>query len=305
MDVNCKVCGKEFTSKGLHTHIIKAHDLTPHAYYETYYPRYDKLTGEQISYTDYHSYFDTDFSSKDNMTKWLKTSKPEDAKAYMLGVLKKRIDDKELKYAPSFVELETTEMMPPYKAYVYFFGSFTKACELIGVEPLFRDDVELPSITLGNPKMLIDTREQQPLEFKNSVVQKLSIGDYTFAGEDYSYTYVDRKSEGDFKSTVTVGTDRFLREIDRVNTLDSYLYIVVESSIKDIQLNNNMAAHKSNMKYVWASMRRIQHHLPRKAQFVFTGSRKKSELIIPYLLKYGKTLWSTDVQYILTKKGII
>lgn len=305
MTSQCKICGKEFSSKGFHTHLVKSHDIIPFTYYERYYPRYDKLTGEALSYTDYQSYFESDFISKENLSKWLRNSPLEEVKSYMLTALKRRITEKELKFAPSFIELETTEMMPPYKAYVHFFGSYTKACKEIGVEPLLNDEVELPSVTLGSPIILIDTREQQPLEFKNSKSQKLSFGDYTFSGDDYSYTYVDRKSEGDFKSTVTMGHDRFLREVARASALDSYIYVVVESSVVDIEKNNYTGAHQANMKYVWASMRRIQHECPRKVQFIFTGSRKSSQRIIPYLLKYGKALWNADVQYILNKKGII
>jgi hypothetical protein len=305
MEKVCKICGKEFSERGLHGHLVKAHDLTANIYYETHYPRCDKLTAEPIPYTDYQSYFDSDFVSKKNLISWLKSADPKDAREYMLKVLKKRVEEKELKFAPSFVEIETTEMMPPYRAYIHFFGSYLNACKEIGIEPLLNDRKNVAGLVSANPIILIDSREQQPLSFKRSRPQKLAFGDYTLAGEDYSYTYVDRKSESDFKSTVTVSYERFLKEIGRAVNMDCYIFVVVESSLRDIELNNPRAAYKANMKYVWASMRRVQHSYPRKVQFIFTGSRENSERIIPYLLRYGKTLWDVDVQYLLKEKGII
>ena len=139
-------------------------------------------------------------------------------------ILKKRVEDKELKFAPSLVEVETTEMMPPYRAYCHFFGSYEKACKEIGIEPLLYDRKKVVGLDPAKPIVLIDSREQQPLSFKRSKSQKLAFGDYTLAGEDYTYTYADRKSEGDFKSTVTVGYERFLKEIGRAVNMDCYIY---------------------------------------------------------------------------------
>ncbi len=300
----CKICGKQFTERGLHGHIIKTHNLPVPEYYETYVPKLDKLTGAKISYIDYHSYIDAQFQNRQNEKDWLKSASIDEAKDYLAKVLRQRIELKKLKFAPSFVEFETSEM-PPYKAYVHFFGSYENACESIGVEPLLRDRKEVSALKSHTPEVLIDSREQRPLKFKRQKDQKLAFGDYTLSGDDYTYTYVDRKSGEDFKGTVTMHQERFLRELQKAVDMDCYLYIVIEESIAKIELLNKMAAYHNNMNYVWSSMRKIQHIHPRKCQFVFTGSREKSELIIPYLLRYGKELWDTDVQYLLTVKGAI
>ncbi len=305
MHTVCKICGKEFTERGLHSHILKAHNRHADAYYEEFYPRADRLTGEKIPYTDYWDYQESEFVSRENMIGWLKSAVPEEAKKYLLKVLKLRIDEKKLQYGPSYIELETLAMMPPYRAYVHFFGSYLAACKELGVEPLLNDRKNVEELKPAKVQILIDTREQQPLEFANSKEYKLAVGDYTLGGEDYNYTFVDRKAEGDFKSTVTMNQDRFVRELQKAVDLDSYIYVVVESDIKQVEENNLTGAHKSNMKYVWASMRRIQHMFPRKVQFVFTGSRENSQKIIPYLLRYGNKLWTTDIQYLLNVKGIV
>lgn len=300
----CKICSKEFTERGLHGHIIKTHDKPVSDYYEEFWPKFDKLTREKIPYEDYHSYLDAEFLSRDNERTWLKRAMKEEAKIHLLKVLLHRMESKQLKFAPSFVEFETSDL-PPYKAYVYFFGSYANACKELGVEPLLQDRKEVPALAPKLVEVLVDSREQQPLNFKKSKGQKLAFGDYTLAGDDYAYTYVDRKSEGDFKGTVTVHQERFLRELQLAVDMDSYLYVVVEQSIPQIEINNKVGAHKSNMNYVWASMRRIQHVNPRRCQFVFTGSRENSQKVIPYLLRYGKELWNIDVQYLLHIKGVI
>jgi hypothetical protein len=300
----CKICGKTFTERGLHGHVIKAHNIAIPEYYERHYPKVDRLTGEKIPYIDYHSYIDAQFQTRANEREWLKRASKEEAKEYLLKVLRQRVELKKLTHAPSFVEFETSEL-PPYKAYVYFFGSYEAACKEIGLTPLLRDRREVPVIAPKEVELLIDTREQRPLKFKKSKQQKLAFGDYTLSGDDYSYTYVDRKSDSDFKNTVTIHQERFLRELQRAVDMDSYVYVVVEESIANIELYNKMAAHAWNLNYVWSSMRKIQHLYPRRCQFVFTGSRENSQKIIPYLLRYGKELWDTDVQYLLTVKGAV
>lgn len=300
----CVICGRKYTERGLHGHLIRGHGIAVKDYYEDYVPKYDLLTGEKIPFNDYFTYAEAVFISKKNERDWLKKADPKDAKAYLLKCLRSRMDLKKLAFAPSFVEFATSEL-PPYKAYVYFFGSFETACKELGVEPLLRDRTEVSKLDPKTVEVLIDTREQRPLKFKKSRKQKLAFGDYTLSGNDYAYTYVDRKSDSDFKNTVTVNQERFIAELKRAVELDSYMYIVVEDSIAQIELVNKMSAHQANMNYVWSSMRKIQHIYPRCCQFVFTGSRQNSEKIIPYLLRYGKELWDVDIQYFLEKKGII
>ena len=40
---------------------------------------------------------------------------------------------------------------------------------------------------------------------------KLDFGDYAVGSPHYDYTYVDRKGETDFKSTMTTGFNRFTK----------------------------------------------------------------------------------------------
>ena len=83
-------------------------------------------------------------------------------------------------------------------------------------------------------EIVIDTRENHPLPFKKTKKFALDFADYTASGNKYDYTFVERKSENDFKGTMSQNFNRFRREISRAKAMDSYVFIVVDSDIKKI-----------------------------------------------------------------------
>jgi len=305
MSMSCKVCEKTFGSdKGLHLHISKAHKIALPEYYVNFYQRKDKLNNKLLSFKNKDDYFNVDFASVDNLVEWSKGAPKKEVKDYILKQLRRRVESKGLKYGPTHLELALHDL-PPLDMYKDFFGSYSKACEKLKIKPLFEKNIMKEffqhNAELDSVKILVDTREQQPLRFNNSMSMKLDFGDYAVGAPYYDYTYVDRKSESDFKSTMTTGFKRFVRELERAGAFDAFLFIVVESSIEKIIKNNVFGPYRSNMPYVWHNMRVLTHMFPQKCQFVFSGSRKASAEIIPKLLVYGKRLWGTDVQYFLDK----
>lgn len=306
--VICKGCEKEFDSeKALHRH-IKVHNMDLAKYYTTFHPRVNRLTQELLPFKNKHSYFNTDFSTREQMLKWCKLNKGnEEVKEYILKQLNNRVINKKLEYAPNHLELEINNL-PPIDLYKDNFGGYVQACQRLGLEPLYSQGIKQNLLEqkeeIEKIPILIDTREQKPLSFKNSKDHKLDFGDYTMAGDNYTYTYVDRKSETDFKGTLGVGFNRFTNEIERAKRFNAYLYIVIESSIDQIIKNNKYLGYKkfkgaSNIDYIWHNMRVLTHKFKGYCQFVFSGSRKNSELLIPNLLYYGKPLWNVDIQYFL------
>ena len=297
--ITCKICDKAFnTERGLHGH-LKQHCTTMAEYYTEYFPRKNKLTGEPLPFKNKVDYFSKDFSSRSQLIKWCSLASKEDLKGYILGLLEKRVASKKLKRGPSHLELKISEL-PDVDSYVRAFGSYTEACNKVGVEPLFGsrlpknfNDSEAEKI-----KIFTDTREQKPLGFLNSESMKLDFGDYTAAGENYSYTYVDRKSASDFIGTLSLGNlERFKREVARARDMDCYLFIVVESDINKIYKYNRWGPHSSNLKFIYHNMRVIMHEFADSCQFVFAGSREGSEFLIPRILKCGMDLWGVDLQY--------
>jgi ERCC4-type nuclease len=194
--------------------------------------------------------------------------------------------------------------LPSIDHYKIFYKSYTYACSEIGVSPLFADKLPIDfQYKTGLEDMIIitDTREQEPLFFKKQVVSKLDVGDYGIQ-ENFDYTFVDRKSEQDFKSTLSPSNlNRFRRELDRCRSIDCYVFIVVESKLETLEESNKKSFHKSNMKYIFHNMRVLQHEYKDCCQFVFSGGRKQSETLIPMILRSGKKIWNVDLQYHINK----
>ena len=306
MACKCKVCNKSFKNeRGLHLHIPKAHKIPLAEYYVNIYQRRDKLTNELLQFNNKEDYFGVDFVSQDNLRKWALSADKGEVKDYLLKRLKQRVTSKELTYAPCHLELQLHDL-PSMDMYKYFFGSYSQACNDIKIKPLLDKNIMKGffdrNIELDDINILIDTREQQPLKFNNSTPMKLDFGDYAVGAPHYDYTYVDRKSESDFKGTMTTGFKRFTRELERAQEFDGYIFIVVESSIEAIIKNNMYGPRQSNLPYIWHNMRLLMHKFAKKCQFIFTGGREQSEEMIPKLLVYGKKLWETDLQYFIDKQ---
>ena len=123
--------------------------------------------------------------------------------------------------------------------------------------------------------------------------------DVVVYNKEYNYTFIDRKSEGDFLGTLASGVERFEREIQRTVELEGYLFVVIETSIDSIIDNHKKFKRKTNLEYVFHNLRDLTHKYPRHLQFIFTGSRKRSIDLIPRLLYFGKDLWQVDLQYFL------
>ncbi len=306
MSVECKVCGQSFKNdKGLHMHISKIHKITLAEYYVNFYQRKDLHTGALLPFSNKKDYFEIDFINNDNLISWLEYADESQAKNYLIKRISNRIKDKKLKHAPCHTEIVLNEL-PSIDLYKKFFGSYSKACEELKIMPLFGRNIMKDFFKeddfFNNLKILIDTREQQPLKFPNSMDMKLDFGDYAIGAPHYDYTYVDRKSETDFKSTFSSGIERFKRELDRAKGFSSYIFVVVESTIDEIIKNNMRTKYKSNLSYVWHNMREISHEYKGSCQFVFSGGRKESVQVIPKILFYGKKLWDVDLQYFIDKK---
>ena len=281
-------------------------------YYVKFYQRKNKLTGELLPFKNKEEYFSKDFSNRSQLIEWCERG-GEDVAGYILKLLKRRIDSKNLKRGPGHIELKV-QSLPPLDSYLDIFQSYTKACEECGVKPLFGSRIPpefFENIDMSDMKIFIDTREQQPLSFTNSESMKLDFGDYTAAGEYYDYTYVDRKSANDLIGTLSLGNlDRFKREVSRAKELGSYLFVVIESDMPRLEAymraakNNKFGPHKTNLKFIYHNMREIMHEFADSCQFVFSGSRENSEKIIEKILFFGRKLWNVDLQYYIDKNEL-
>lgn len=75
--------------------------------------------------------------------------------------------------------------------------------------------------------IIIDTREQKPIEFKDSISIALSEGDYTTL-DLYRKAHIERKSPTDLYGSLIQGHCRFRRELQRALDSNIVLAIFVE-----------------------------------------------------------------------------
>jgi hypothetical protein len=303
MYYKCLECEEDFDSeRSLHAH-IKKHDMFLHDYYVKHFQLRNLLTNELLPFKNKDSYFEFDFCNISELYQWCNIANPDVVKDYIKSKLATRISSRNLKYAPNEIELYTS-FLPKIDIFKKHFLSYGYICGELGVKPLFCEKLpkDFWDFNSEYSVVLTDSREQEPLFFKNQIVQKLDVGDYAL--QDYfDYTFVDRKSEADFKSTLSKNNlERFKKEIERCRSIGCYLFIVIEEDYKQIEAINKKSYHVSNMKYIYHNMRTIQHEYRDCCQFVFSGSRKNSELLIPKILKAGKSIWNVDMQHFIDKK---
>ena len=301
----CKECNKEFdTEAAIHRH-LKIHGMTLADYYTKNFPRKNLLTGELLPFKNKKDYFGKDFSTYSQLLKWCHASAPERVKEYSLNKLKKRIKEKELKFGPTHLELLLNEM-PTVDIYKKFFTSYSHACNQAGVTPmLYRKlpegffDVQ----DFSDLQIVVDTRENRPLPFKNIKKFALDFADYAASGDRYDYTFVERKSESDFKSTMSQNFSRFRREVSRAKAMDSYVFIVVDSDIRKIKKQNHFSPHPANLKFIFHNMKALCHEFPETCQFIFSGNRTSSIDLIQRILYFGRKIWYCDLQYYIDAKN--
>jgi ERCC4-type nuclease len=77
--------------------------------------------------------------------------------------------------------------------------------------------------------ILIDTREQKPIEFEYSRRIKLEVGDYTSVAH-HNKLHLERKAPGDLYGTILKGHVRFRREIRRAQDNNITLIMIIECS---------------------------------------------------------------------------
>lgn len=86
--------------------------------------------------------------------------------------------------------------------------------------------------TKAKPTIVIDTREQLPYKFKDSVTKTLKSGDYSLLGLESSVA-VERKTKKDAYGSCGKNRVRFEKELVRLSLFD-YSAIVIEASLSSL-----------------------------------------------------------------------
>lgn len=307
MNYKCAECGASFTKEaGLHIHVNKHGGVA--AYYQRNFPNRDRLDGSLINFNNPQQYKGECFNSLVNRNKFLKGCSSQEGREVILHEL---LADK-AKYKFSFLPCQNffiTKKRAGLVTCERFFGSIDNLAKeadlnLFYTQKLPDDFWNISEDELNRVEIHVDTREQKPFDFFNQMVNKLDCGDYCAGGDFYSSTFVDRKSITDFKGTFGVGFERFIKEIERAKSFNSFIFVVVEGSFAEIIRENLISKHATNLSYAFSNVRKLNFAYPDNIQFVFCNGREEAQNITQKILYYGKILHKCDLQFYLDKKHV-
>jgi len=315
--VICKIDNEEFGSdKELHKHLRK-HKMRMAEYYQTYYPRHDKHTGDIIKFKNKEQYLNTEFNTRTNLRMWLKGISIDEAKGYCQNLLTSRKEKKSLEFAPTQVELRSI-MSPPIQYYNQLFGDYYELCEKLGFEIKYTncDEIAHASTYDSNKYMIyVDTREQRPLIFHRPIELKaLKYGDYAFNDREATCNcYIERKSLIDFIGTLSGGYDRFCKEIERSIEDKANLIIVIEAKlINALNFNHIRKSHnkakvynkvKATPEFIFHRVRKLIQEYP-MVQFLFVEGRKESARVIEKIFTSECAYKKIDLQLAYDNKKL-
>jgi hypothetical protein len=270
-------------------------------YYQKHMPRRDLFTNELIQFKSKEYYFNTDFNTKGNLKKWLEKSSPSEQREYITQYFLKRKQNKNLVYTPCQNELKTL----PIPGMVYLnklFGDYYQWADSLGFINKYRAySLDKSLITdISNKVIFADKREQKRLDFNLTTRNKsMSFGDYRMANRDI---YIERKSVADLWGTLTIGYERFIREIERAKAANCYLVTVVEEALSEVYKYPHrwQVRHKIKMsaEIPLHNMRAICQNYSH-TQFVFVKDRETASKTIEKIFSIGDQYKWADLQYLL------
>lgn len=297
----CQECHLSFNSlKSLHLH-LRQHKISQAYYYQKHFPRFDKFNGSMIKFKNLDFYLNNDFNCRENSIRWLKSVSKQEAKEYILNFLVTRKRKKELKFFPSQVELKSLPIAG-IKLINDIWEDYRTVADM--TELFIRFPLQNFSGTWKKfhkkHKIIIDTREQKPLSFSiPTLIDTIPFGDYILNDMKFSHNcYVERKSLGDFYSTMSMGIERFIKEIEKAQ--HDYLIVIIEEPMEEVYqfTQRYQVAGKTRIspEFVLHNMRDIMQKY-NYVQFLFVKNRIEAARIIERIFCSNGQYKQIDLQF--------
>jgi ERCC4-type nuclease len=141
-------------------------------------------------------------------------------------------------------------------------------------------------------KIIIDTREQKPLEFNHKYIteiisKKLDVGDYACEYTDgfIPPIYFERKSLEDLVGSLSKGYKRFRKEIIRAKENNVLLVILIEASITKVLkgIEHSQRSGEEILQQLFTIT--VRHRVP---FFCFNNREEMSRFITEAYLAIGR-----------------
>jgi hypothetical protein len=120
-------------------------------------------------------------------------------------------------------------------------------------------------------------------------------------------SYIERKSLNDFIGTISGGFDRFEREIERAESEDAYLIIVVEKKLSSALNFNSLRELSSKIKatpeFIFHRVRQLiqnNNHI----QFLFVDGQDEASRVTEKILTVGCIVRGVDLQLCYDTKNL-
>jgi hypothetical protein len=226
----------------------------------------------------------TDFNSRYNLSAWFKKASKSEAKIYITEWFQKRKKRKNIIWSPCQVELRSLPI--PGIKYIQdvIDCSYFKFCEELGFKNKFNlvDFSGKWDILDNSHEIMIDSREQLPLEFNNrTLVTNLPFADYALNDMEMSkHGFIERKSVNDLYGTMIASYMRFQKELNRARNAGAYIVVIVEGSFAEVSNYPQSSKHiRIAPEVIWHRVRTLiqdNDHI----QFLFVNNRDDSSKAI-------------------------
>lgn len=291
---NCPLCQRDYEEESkFHRHIAPVHKQILEDYYQTAFPRFDLLTGELIPFKNREQYTTASFTDRNNFIQYC-IKQPIKARAAILKVIELRSKSKNINRLLSTIEARSTIYPTPLLCKSLKID-WMKLGEELNLSCNYNYNQLLTFASDANFNILIDKREQLPLNFKYKTLSTtLNFGDYT-SSSNFNNTFIERKSINDLIGTLSKGYERFGRELERAKEFNANIVVLVENDITEILSGNYKKLNKqikATPDFILHRMREIMNNYI-TVQFLFTKNRDEAARTLPRILlcKNKKVDW--------------
>ena len=145
-------------------------------------------------------------------------------------------------------------------------------------------------------KLIIDSREQKPLEFRQGIFDEIEVKGMPFAdywleveGKEVPIMF-ERKGFPDLFGTMGTGYDRFKAEMQRAKQVECHLFLLIEGSMQEVWQGYEHSSITGDSMLKKLAMLRVRYDL----EVHFFNSRREMARFIEEIFSAVTRNWVKD-----------